>query len=670
MARKSLANMVVESNMKNFTSTSSPLRRKTITFNNLSPLLENDDEAERLALRRDATSGTSFINKSNEKRQSLGLSSLAQMPEPKMTELISQYIKLSTENKINHKNAFSLEMIDFMTYMVTKRNSEITNLQMASTSLDVCTKIYGYRVDGMYIDILKMAGALDKQKEDNLTNMETEEYNNVEEQEQEVDSQTKKKKKRGKQKIISTEDALIGFIETILPSRMAMGKGDLCSSDMLYQIVLPHLANSGFYHNTCNDIILDQLNETNEDNENFPTYTISKIEDLSQLDLCPSISNIEFLRWSLEDEEEIVEPVQTDDENRFHFDLDASMPSDEEYFDHANYSQVETDTGNKDMCARNPKQMENIVDFRKIMTEQITDQEMPEYSFLHKSINSIHWAGPSYWKHKGFKTFLSNSKVVETCQQAAIKKKKEFVITYTNEDKSELNEKFLCSKVNKINIKTARQNWKEEKITLPEDIHYDITQLTKLYLCPLISSHRNSEDPHNSAQLPEDIEDYDYNNDNDMSNFCPGVDADCDMQDRNDLDELKDGDENIIENLTPFTNDNLVTAPTLTNKIYANYPLRAKKIDMHQLKKTIWKSMLKKKTNTDNKEETQQQNDKIIESVAFSDIYKTLPNELSKSNVEALSLPIAIVSLLHLANEKSLTLSSLPDSSDIIIETK
>ncbi|XP_014613782.1 PREDICTED: condensin complex subunit 2 [Polistes canadensis] len=645
--------MMVESNIKVFTSTSSPLRRKTIGLNNLSPLLENDDEAERLALRRDATVSTPSCSKSNEKRQSLGLSSLAQMPEPKMTELISEYIKLSTENKINHKNAFSLEMIDFMTYMVTKRNSEITNLQMASTSLDVCTKIYGYRVDGIYIDILKMAGAMDKQKEDNLTDMNDKQSNNSEEQEQqqETDSQTKKKKKKGKQKIISTENALNGSVEIMLPSRMTIGKGDLCSSDMLYQIVLPHLANSGFYHNTCNDIILDQLNETNEDNENFPTYTISKIEDLSQLDLCPSISNFEFLRWSLEDEEEIIEPEQNDDENRFHFDLDASVPSaDEEFFDHANCSQMETDTSNKDMCVRNPKQMENIVDFRKIMTEQITgDQEMPEYSFLHKNINSIHWAGPFYWKHKGFKTILSNSKVVETCKQAEIKKKKEFIITYTNEDKSKLDEKFLCSRINKIQIKTARKNWKEEKITLPEDIHYDITQLTKLYLRPLISSYRNSEDSLNSAQLPED--------------------ADCDMQDKNDSGQLGDGDGNIIENQIPFTNDNLVTMPTLTNKTNTNYPLRAKKIDMHQLKKTIWKAMLKKNINTDNKEETQQ-NGQIIQSITFSDIYKSLPNVLSKSNAEALSLPIAIVSLLHLANEKSLTLSSLPDCSDIIIEAK
>ncbi|XP_015189386.1 PREDICTED: condensin complex subunit 2-like [Polistes dominula] len=582
-------------------------------------------------------------NKYNERKQSLGLSSLAQMPETKMTELISEYIKLSTENKINPKNAFSLKMIDYMTYMVTKRYSEMTNLQMASTSLDVCAKIYGYRIDGMYTDVLKMVGALDKQKEDNSTDMEIAQSNNDSDgEEEEVKSQTKKKKKKGKQKIISTDDALSGTIETMVLSRMTVGKGDFCSSDMLYQIVFPHLANSGFYHNIYNDIILDQLNETNENNENCRTYTISKIDDIFQSDLFPSMSDFQFLRWSLEDEEEIIEPVQKNNENQqFHFDLDASIPSaDEEYFEEANYFQMDTDTNDKNMCATNPKQTENIVDFRKIMTEQIMqNEEMPEYSLLNKNMNLIHRAGPSYWKHKGLKTLLSNSKVVETCQHTARKKRKEFELSYTNENKSKLDQKFECSKVNRIQLRTVRNNWMEEKITLPEDLHYDITNFTKLYLCPSISSYPNSEGPLNSTQLPEDIENYNYNNDNDVSNFCPGIDVDCDTQDKN------DSDENPIENPIPFTNDNLVTAPTLINKIIARYPSRAKKIDMHQLKKTIWKAVSEKKTDTDNKEETQE-NDQISGSINFSDIYKTLPTELPKSNAEALSVPIAIVSML------------------------
>ncbi|KAL2738937.1 hypothetical protein V1478_001503 [Vespula squamosa] len=676
MARKSLANVAIESNMSNFSATSSPLRRKSIVIQkSLSALLENDDEAERLALRRDATLSTPLSTKVNEKRRSLGLGFLAQMSEPQMSELISQCIKLNAENKINAKNAFSLEMIDFMTFMVTKRNSELTNLQVASTSLDVCTKIYGFRVDGIYTEILKMVGALERQKDDD-SNGEPIQFENTEKNEEgKTETQMKKKKKKNKCKILITEDAINGSVETMLPSRMIIGSGDLCSSDMLYQIILPHHANLGFYHNTYNDIILDKLNETEKENENSPKYTISAIENFSELDICPSVSDFEFLKWSPEDEPEDRPLIQENNENRFQFDLEASIPSaDEEEFESMNYFNMQEDTSNRELCMRNRQQAENIVDFRKVMTEHIPEyQKTSEYSFIQKNnINLIHWAGPSYWKVKTFNKFASNSKVIETCHQVALKKKKQIELKYADDAKSDLEQKFLPSQGGvKLLVKTARIDWTEEKITLPEDIHYDASQIIKLYLCPLIFANPRKKDLTNTMQFPEDIEDYDYNNENDVSNFCPGIDTDCNMDERNDFDELRDGDENIVGSQGAFINDNLVTAPTLTNKIFLQYPLRAKKIDMRQLKKTIWKSLTKtsNKTNTDTEKRDQNEStNQIMESKQFNTVYKTLPNELSKLNIEALSVPIAIVSLLHLANEKCLKLSSLPDMSDIIVE--
>ncbi|KAF7383539.1 hypothetical protein HZH66_012889 [Vespula vulgaris] len=617
MAKKGLANVVIESNVSNFSTTSSPLRRKSIVQKSLSALKENDDEAERLALRRDATStSTPLSTKVNEKRRSLGLGFLAQMSEPQMTELISHCIKLNAENKINAKNAFSLEMIDFMTFMVTKRNSELTNLQVASTSLDVCTKIYGFRVDGIYTEILKMVGALDRQKDDNSNNEEPMQSENTEENgEKQIETQVKKKKKRTKHKIIVTEDAINGSVETMLPSQMIIG---------------------------------------------------------SESDICLSFSDFEFLKWSPEDEPEDIQLTQENNENRFQFDLDASIPSADEEFEPIDYFNMQ-DTSNRDMCMRNPQEAENIVDFRKVMAEQMPEyNKTSEYSFIQKNnINLIHWAGPSYWKVKTFNKFLSNSKVVETCHQVALKKKKEIELKYADDTKSDLKQKFLPSHGGvKFLVRTARVDWTEEKITLPEDIHYDVSQIMKLYLCPLMFANPRQKDLTKITQLAEDIEDYDYNNENDMSNFCPGIDADCDMQERNDSDELRD--ENIVEGQMAFTNDNLVTAPILTNKIFLQYPLRAKKIDMRQLKKTIWKSLTEtsNKNDTNDMEKTNQNENtnKIKESKHFNTVYKTLPNELSKVNVEALSVPIAIVSLLHLANEKCLKLSSLPDMSDIIVE--
>ncbi|XP_035742034.1 condensin complex subunit 2-like [Vespa mandarinia] len=677
MARKSLANIVIESNMTNFPSTSSPLRRKSIVIQkSSSALLENDDEAERLALRRDATStSTPLTTKINEKRRSLGLGFLTQMSEPQMTELISHCIKLSAENKINVKNAFSLEMIDFMTFMVTKRNSELTNLQVASTSLDVCTKIYGFRVDGIYTEILKMVGALDRQKENNSTDEGPIQSNNAEENEERpIENQLKKKKKRTKQKIIITEDVINVSVETMLPSQMFIGSGDLCSSDMLYQVVLSHHANLGFYHNTYNDIILDKLNETETENENLPEYTISPIENFSESDLCPSVTDFEFLKWSPEDEPEDIQTTQENNENRFQFDLDASIPSaDEEEFEPMNYFSMQEDTNNRDLSMRNPNQVENIVDFRKVMAEQVPEQyhKTSEYSFIQKNFNLIHWAGPSYWKVKTLTLFPNENKVVETCHQGPIKKKKEIELKYSHGAISDIEQKFLPSQAVKLQIKTAKVDWTEEKVTLPEDLHYDTSQITKLYLRPLMFANPRQKDLTDTAQLPEDIEGYDYNNENDMSNFCPGIDTDCDMQERNDFDELRNVDENIAGSQMAFTNDNLVTAPTLTNKIFLQYPLRAKKIDMRQLKKTIWKSLSKSSNMNNMNAELGEQNEntnQIKESKCFNTVYKALPNELSKINVEALSVPIAIVSLLHLANEKSLKLSTLSDMSDIIVE--
>ena len=209
--RKSMSNRLIDSTIHSSPASSSPLRRKSILpqkLNNFA-LSENDDEAERLARRKEITntSTTTITNSinSNDKRRSLGLSFLVNMPPSQMAERISQCIKLGTENKINPKNAFSLEMIDFMTYMIKKKDANMSNLQVATTSLDVSTKIYGFRVDGVHMDILKMIAGIDKQNKynENQNNMEKMNSQEVEENNFDRQKQEKKKKKKKKKKKIN-----------------------------------------------------------------------------------------------------------------------------------------------------------------------------------------------------------------------------------------------------------------------------------------------------------------------------------------------------------------------------------------------------------------------------------------------------------------------------------
>lgn len=202
--RKSMSNRLIDSTIHSSPASSSPLRRKSILpqkLNNNFALSENDDEAERLARRKEITdTSTTTITSinSNDKRRSLGLSFLVNMPPSQMAERISQCIKLGTENKINPKNAFSLEMIDFMTYMIKKKDANMSNLQVATTSLDVSTKIYGFRVDGVHMDILKMIAGVDKQNKYNENQNNMEKMNSQEVEENNFDRQKQEKKKKKK----------------------------------------------------------------------------------------------------------------------------------------------------------------------------------------------------------------------------------------------------------------------------------------------------------------------------------------------------------------------------------------------------------------------------------------------------------------------------------------
>lgn len=181
---------------------SSPLRRKSIfpwKPVNDSTLLENDDEAERLAHRRRLSDASSISTANlNDKRRSSGFGFIVHMPADQMAERITQCIKLGAENKINPKNAFSLEMIDFMTYMIKKQDANMSNLQVASTSLDVSAKIYGFRVDGVHMDILKMIGGLEQQEKDdkNQNNvLKDSQDSSTSNQPENLERRTKKKKK-------------------------------------------------------------------------------------------------------------------------------------------------------------------------------------------------------------------------------------------------------------------------------------------------------------------------------------------------------------------------------------------------------------------------------------------------------------------------------------------
>ncbi|KYN31089.1 Condensin complex subunit 2 [Trachymyrmex septentrionalis] len=592
-SHKSIMHKRLES-IQNSPNSSSPLRRKSIVqISSVPNLSENDDEAERIARRREIFTTSPSNGKSNGKRLSLGLGFLANIPAPQMAESMNKCIQLNAENKINIKNAFSLEMIDFMTYMIKKQDVNMSNLLVASTSLDVSTKIYGYRVDNVHMEILKMVGGLDKQV---MVNMEKNSDQEENAQEDAENVEVPKKKKKSKQKIFSTVEALRGNIEIAKPMSTMIGEGDLQTSDMLYQAMLPNHANSGFYLHQYNDVLVDVLeNKPESQNNSNVKYVIPAIEDFSNLEICTSYSNFEFL--------------------------------------------------------------------------EVHNVRASEYSFIQPNMN-LHWAGPSHWKFWNFmKSPAVDRGAKVACMQAKTKeKRKQFQLLY-DEARDIIDAKFASkSHTVKLHAKTAKAEWSAENLTLPEDVHYDITQGSKLYMYKKLTIKESSE-KENAVNVADvsDGERYDYNNPNDTLEYCPNVEHNEDYDDYG----REDGnfDDSAVMDNQGLTGDNLVAAPKLINKISIAYCLKAKKIDMRQLKKSIWTCLKSTNNNETNTGQTVDVTDTMKESKQFSDVYKALPKLLTKSNAEALSVPISFISMLHLANEKELKICSVPDMSDIIIQS-
>ncbi|CAD1477010.1 unnamed protein product [Heterotrigona itama] len=643
------------------TSVSSSLRRKSILVqNSLQPnLVENNDEAEKLA-RRYEISATSIenVNTSN-KRRSLGLGCLAQMSSHQIKDHIIECIKLNTENKINVKNAFKLEIIDFMSYMIKKQDANICNLQAASTSLDVSSKIYGFRVDGVHTEIMKMVGGIDKQH-DNSPIDEVNEQLDTELQNEINDVQKKRRKKKTKQKIFSIAENLKGAVEIMKPSWIMENK-DSQTTDELYQAMLSNHANSKYSLQLYNDVIMDIVEH--KANKKSTKVTISQIEDFSNLEICPPLTNFDFQDWNYGVDKEKKENKNTkskeNNENGFQFDLDASLPSENEIFhDDLNYLDIQDDVENITKCVEIEKPPEKIVDLCKVLSN-VNVTKPSEYSFLQKS-SSIHWAGPSHWKMNNF-TKLSGSKIIAACPQKPGRKKKEIEICYDDSIRAEILSKFIISKASKFEI--VNLDWNEERLTLPRDMHYNIASASKLYLHELIHINIKKQDQLDATHI-SDIENYNYDNENDISNYCPDIPNEDYASEANNEPVYNRVEDDEVAAQMIFTGDNLVAIPKLTNKISITYSTHAKTIDMRQLKKSIWKSL----TKCNNTEITKNEEEKKIENRSFNEIYKVLPNLLTKTNIEALSFPISFVSLLHLANEKTLKLQAVPDMSDLIIE--
>ncbi|KAB7496436.1 Condensin complex subunit 2 [Armadillidium nasatum] len=383
-----------------------------------------------------------------DRRKSLG--TFTGLTNQQLTEHYAKCIQLSAENKINVKNAFNLQLIDYMTELLKRKDSDMNNFQMASCTLDASTKIYSCRVDSVHTDTLKMAGGLGRTKdkpEGNPGDVQgDDEYEN---------------QPRGKKRVKSKKCATI---ESNLKN-LDVAHFDLAFDvDPLFKKTATQFdegtAGGGQFLNTLqfldersqlvldSDAVLTDLERGKQKNDNEATLVLA-VPEIDSKVICKTFLSFEFTTWKLSDDSfrDSMNP-QRENENEHAFDINAvPEPLDEqeqepfEVDDMANIpgdDNIEMEEDNTvitiggDMACKQsdrapPPQLE-VIHLKHYLSENPL-----EYSYFDSRVMSA-WAGPGHWK---LKPLIKGKESCKEGNKLREKQRKEFSLDFCNDPEIE-----------------------------------------------------------------------------------------------------------------------------------------------------------------------------------------------------------------------------------------
>jgi len=652
---------------------------------------------------------------SSQSRRSLG--GISGLTHAQLAEHYQHCLKLSAENKVSTKNAFNLQLIDWMAQAIGKKQKsfgaggvDMNDFQVAAGTLDASTKIYSFRVDVVYNDTFKLASGLSQtgkqQKEDGQhDNLESEEGGEaVEGFDPENPDQVKKRKRIKKSATVEKN------LKNINVSKMELE----FDTDPLFKKTTSQfdVAGGGGNQFLATLRIKDDTAELMMDSEsvleNRSCITPRKsagtarvpplLSIVSPLHACPEeLRDFSFLKWTLDEEDRLSESITASQEER---NEERAMNDDHAAFDAFAVpepvdDQMEAGMVDNDMDDDydevRGEVSERALGHKGFHTShgftanlQMSPADMLsilttaplEYSYFdHGKLGA--WAGPKHWKFKA----LSRPKDDEGGGNKGGRKKKQtehidydFFEDFVESELGHITDLLKFPKKSVKLIDKTMKGWNRERSTLPEDLHYSGHELVRLKHVEKIVVTASSGAVETEVQVDEDVEDYDYDNALDHDEYCPDIDGQEDAY--GDAGVVMNGDDCLAERLSgegmegqadDYGADNLVEAPKTVDRaaLQIGYAKTAKKVDMRRIKEATWRILTQDKENQ-NTESPDKQNDDSNDSLqetAFSTLYKTLkqPNKLPKTMSDNLSVPLAFIALLHLCNERTLHLTAISD---------
>ncbi|KAM6036152.1 condensin complex subunit 2 isoform 3-T3 [Theristicus caerulescens] len=672
----------------------------------------NDDERERRQRRRSrvtdvhlgSTDSPLGLASPAPRQAEAWLPALPRWTNAQISDHYSTCIKLSTENKITTKNVFGLHLIDYMTEILKQKDSELTNFKIAAGTLDASAKIYAVRVDAVHADTYKVLGGLGK---DPAPTKDVDSPEGDSAAPEAVKTVQKKKKHSFK-----TVEQNLNNINVSEANRR-------CEVDPMFQKTAASFDEcstagiflTGLRTQSCHgELLFDSkiVPLPSSETLTLPNTDPVKVTDLKPLlvqciekrPICSSLAGFQFTKWDAESHDEsvsaLLDKFKKSDQA---FDIDAEIDSDaEDCVPTLPDDDCNSDSPRSAAADKIGEFTENLSSFGTVCKSKGTDavpfgegdigsmclhlsMKPGEYSYFSPRTLSM-WAGPEHWR------FKPQHKLSADSEKQAKKRnvKKAFEINFDEDIDFEVY--FRKTKASVTLAKSILESRNVKSTTLPTDFNYDPNNILQLFLKPAVKLCRTSE-PDSSSDHEDEIGEYDYNNPNDTSNFCPALQA-ADSDDDNDPipfmgpmgefnltahPEGQDTELNRVVNdvdITTYGELNLIAEPQKVNKIAIQYAKTAKKMDMKRLKKNMWDLL----TDGQNKEtvaemegaEKEMDTSVVADEKVFSSITKELLHRLPSAMASNLSVPLAFACLLHLANEKNLKLEGTEDLSDVLVK--
>lgn len=698
---------------------------------------------------------------------------LARMSDSELAEMYSTTIKLCQDNKINAKNTWSLNLIDYMGMLVRdgtggdedgeggaavaarQETAGDTNFQIAGVTLDAGVRIYCSRVDSVHSNAFKVLGALSRTAEPNSAGRAPdageEGVGEGSEGDGEEGGRSRRRRKRGAHRSggVTLEPNLEAITARKLETDLAV--------DPLFQQMSAAFDEGGARGMLLNnlsvgprcEIVFDsgepaQLERQGPLGETGATYSVTDVlppardPSAAPLTLCPrflafyraqtagaaaggaggasSASTAPFdgdggevdLGFEYGEHDmhggdtlgltpDVAAPAAHDD--------DCGFPGGFEDDDDAGvFGGRDSSISSRPSIAGGRLLMSGGVD---LVEAGMALHRSSEYSFFDASALSS-WAGPQHWRFRAVTASAhgggdGGDAAVGGADATRVRKRSKgktaMLLDYSSAAPDiDFEAEFAPPRsVASCQLSGAVQDgFSEKRVTLPDDLHFKTQTLATLFLKPkvaVVAKRRRAAD----AAVAESREDssargwYDFENDGDNDNFCP-----ADEDDANAIFAFDDA----VATTAAATGGlgggagDLVPEPTRVEKIDIGFATVAKKVDVRLLKSGMWTQLRAGAEDDDDDDDVDGQGvggggrvrgggdrrrlgdaggagDDVRTGGAqtLQQVVQNISAFVPETSLPDVSLSYVFICLLHLANEKSLSIQPAGDGSldDLVI---